>query len=122
MFNNLLNSLRSGFYNKLKYVFCKRNTKNIQILAILQKNIIITGFEIHNEKIKIFPNLKIKKILFILISKPSNNTYIKINKIKLLNNSYKLSIISTTKGLLTDFEAKCLNIGGKLLLDIKYYK
>ena len=120
MLNNLLNILRNGFKNKLKFIYCKKTNQNIKILTILQENLIILGFEIQHKKIKIYPNLKIKKIVFILISKPNNKIYISIKKLQLLNNSYEFSVISTTKGFISNIKAKTLNIGGEFLFKVKW--
>jgi len=51
------------------------------------------------------------------ISKPGRRVYIKAKDIlKVKNNNLGLSIISTSKGLMTDFNARKNNIGGEPLL------
>jgi len=116
--SNLLNNIKNGLTNKLKFVFCAKSNKNIKILVLLQKEAIITGFLIGKTSIKVFINLRIKNLKLMRISKPSNKVFVQINKIKLLNQGAGISILSTKKGIITDTKAKALNLGGELLCQI----
>jgi ribosomal protein S8 len=51
----------------------------------------------------------------IIISKPSNNRYLKLKDLYKLNYKKNLFILSTSKGLKTLLECKTNNLGGKLL-------
>lgn len=52
------------------------------------------------------------------ISKPSRRVYVGTDEIPEVLNGLGLAIISTSKGLLTDKEARAANVGGELLCEI----
>lgn len=53
-----------------------------------------------------------------LISKPSRRIYLKKDEIKQVKSGYGISIISTSKGVMTNKEAKKLGIGGEIIAEI----
>jgi small subunit ribosomal protein S8 len=52
------------------------------------------------------------------VSKPSRRVYQKSKEIKPVLNGLGISIISTSKGVLTDKQARELNVGGEVLCNI----
>ncbi len=52
------------------------------------------------------------------ISKPGQKIYVNNQEIKKVLNGYGLSIISTSRGLLTDQEARQQKLGGELMCEI----
>jgi len=52
------------------------------------------------------------------ISKPGQKIYINNQEIKKVLNGYGLSIISTSRGILTDQEARQQKLGGELMCEI----
>ena len=52
------------------------------------------------------------------ISKPGQRFYVKADKIKQVKSGYGFSIVSTSKGLMTNKEAKKAGLGGETLLEI----
>ncbi len=52
------------------------------------------------------------------VSKPGRRLYEKKSQLKPVLNGYGLSIITTSKGLLTDKEARGQNVGGEVLCTI----
>jgi len=52
------------------------------------------------------------------ISKPGRRIYIKKDQIRLIRQGFGLSIISTSKGLMTNKEAKKKGLGGEVLCHI----
>ena len=52
------------------------------------------------------------------VSKPGQKIYESAHKIKKIHGGYGASIISTSKGLMTDKEARKQKIGGEILLQI----
>lgn len=52
------------------------------------------------------------------VSKPGRRVYVSKENIPTVLNNYGLAIISTPKGLLTNFEAKKEKIGGEVLCEI----
>ncbi|MFH1780511.1 MAG: 30S ribosomal protein S8 [Candidatus Nealsonbacteria bacterium] len=52
------------------------------------------------------------------ISKPGQRIYVPAQKIKSVRGGYGISIISTSKGLMTGSEAKKQNLGGEIICEI----
>jgi small subunit ribosomal protein S8 len=52
------------------------------------------------------------------VSKPGQRIYQKIDEIKKIRGGYGLSVISTSKGLMTGKEAKVKKIGGEVICEI----
>lgn len=52
------------------------------------------------------------------ISKPGRRIYKNANEIKKVKGGYGIAIISTSRGLMTDQEAKKLKIGGEVICEI----
>jgi small subunit ribosomal protein S8 len=52
------------------------------------------------------------------VSKPGQRIYGGVHEIKKVRGGYGLSIISTSKGLMTDKDAKKQKIGGEVLLEV----
>ena len=52
------------------------------------------------------------------ISKPSRRFYISVDKIKRVRGGYGITIISTSKGLMVNKEAKKQKIGGEIICEV----
>jgi small subunit ribosomal protein S8 len=52
------------------------------------------------------------------VSRPGLRTYSKPNDFKRVKNGLGISIISTSKGVMTDKEAKAQNVGGEVLCNV----
>jgi small subunit ribosomal protein S8 len=52
------------------------------------------------------------------VSKPSCRVYAKSDRIPQIRNGFGISILSTSKGLLTDRQARKLGIGGEILCSV----
>lgn len=52
------------------------------------------------------------------ISKPGQKIYINSKEIPTILNGYGLAVLSTSKGIMTDRQAKAANIGGELMCEI----
>ena len=52
------------------------------------------------------------------ISKPSCRVYVKSNDIKPVYNGMGISILSTSKGIMTDKKARQENVGGEILCNV----
>lgn len=53
-----------------------------------------------------------------LISKPSRRMYAKKGELKLVKSGYGISVISTSKGLMTGEDSKKAGLGGELIFEI----
>ncbi len=95
------------------------------IAEIMKKHKYIEDFEVIDKK----PQKEIKIILKYVkdmpavtgvkrISKPGRRVYRGSAKIPVTLNGYGVTIVSTNKGVLTDQQARKLNVGGEILCQI----
>jgi len=100
------------------------STKKIALLEVLKKEGYIDSFEISDKKKS---NLKIKlKYLngkpvikeLKRISKPGLRQYVRRQDIPIINGGLGISIISTSKGLMTDREAREAGLGGEVICSV----
>lgn len=89
---------KQGFVEKVE----KKGKKIKKFIGIILK---------YNEKIPAISNLK-------RISKPGQRIYLPARKIKRVRGSFGIAIISTSKGLMTDREARKQKLGGEVLCEI----
>ncbi|WGH25210.1 MAG: 30S ribosomal protein S8 [Candidatus Shikimatogenerans bostrichidophilus] len=116
---NYLTLIRNACNVKKKYVEVNYSNINLNITKVLYKNYYIKYYKIHKDnKIIIFLKYinntsvlrKIKRI-----SKPSLRKYLKYKNIYKVLNGYGISIISTSLGVMTGYEAVSKKIGGEIL-------
>lgn len=98
----------------------------LKIAELLQEGGFISGFKKRGRKGK--RTLRVQLIYnsqqqagiigFKRISKPGQRIYQKSKEIKSVRNGYGVAIISTTKGLITDKEARKSNIGGEVMAKV----
>ena len=126
--SDLITQIRNGYLAKKDSVTVFSSKTKISILKILKNEHFIEDYILinNNEKIlKVKITLKyygkkeaiLKKI--IRISKPSVRIYSGYKKIPKIGNGFGLSIISTSKGIMTDKEAKNQKCGGEILCTIE---
>ena len=123
--SEMITIIRNGLASQKKEV-CVWNSKlKIEVLKILKKEKFIEDFR--KEKVqgkdRIFISLKylddtpsiseIKKI-----SKPGRRIYIDKRHIPIIKGGKGRAIISTSKGILTSYEAKKVGIGGELIIEV----
>lgn len=96
----------------------------LKITQILLKENFISDFRKAKDqkKIKIFLKYDEEKNPAISglkrVSKPGQRIYQKAKEIKKIKRGYGIAIISTSKGLLTDKEARAQKVGGEVLFEI----
>jgi small subunit ribosomal protein S8 len=73
----------------------------------VEKNILLT-LKYGNKKERVITGLK-------RISKPGLRVYVRSDEVPKVLNGLGIAIISTSKGIMTDKEARKLNIGGEVL-------
>ncbi len=80
----------------------KRGKKPFQIIKLQLK---------YNEKVPAVSGFK-------RVSRPGQRIYKKAEEIKKVRSGYGISIVSTTKGLLTDKDARKSKVGGELMVEV----
>ena len=126
--SDLLTRIRNGQQVRKGKVSCPLSNLKISILKVLKEEGYIRGYEIiEDEKGKqIEISLKyfdgkpaIKEIS--RISKPGMRVYSSVKTMPNYKNNMGISILSTSKGVMTNFSAKNANIGGEVLCRVYYY-
>ena len=116
------------FFKKFKFFlkFLLKFILDFFVSLILKKEGYIAGYKFINdskEKNNLSVNLKyengspvIKEIK--RISKPGRRIYARADSIPRIQNGLGLAIVSTSKGVMSDYEAKNNNVGGEIICKV----
>ncbi|MBW2334835.1 MAG: 30S ribosomal protein S8 [Deltaproteobacteria bacterium] len=85
--------------------------RNYKIIKDDRQGIIVIYLKYNEDKSSVIKDLK-------RISKPSCRVYSRYNKIPRVLNGLGIHIVSTSKGLLTDWEARQMGIGGEIICSV----
>ncbi len=123
---DMLTRIRNGQQRLLAKVEMPSSTLRLKILEVLKTEGFITSYYIEkkeNNKITLIVDLKyyegnpvIKDIK--RISKPGRRVYSRAASIPRIQNGLGLAIISTTKGVMSDIDARKNNIGGEVICKV----
>ena len=120
--SDLLTRIRNGQQVRKAEINCPSSNMKIAILKVLKNEGYIRGFELtENEKgkqleisLKYFDGEPaIKEIS--RISKPGMRVYSSVKNMPSFKNNMGISILSTSKGVMTNSSAREANIGGEVL-------
>ena len=118
--SNLFSKIKNGYLAKKSKIVQQKSKQSISILNILVKEGFIKSYKINSKnQLNIYLKYRKNKAVIIEIkrlSKPGKRLYI-TNK-NLYQNKKGFYIISTSIGILTDLQAKKLNVGGELICQI----
>lgn len=122
---DMLNRIRNAQMAAKEKVEIPYSKIKNKIASILHENGFILGFERKGKKNKKIIDIYLKyenKIPAISglkrISKPGQRIYKGFKELKPVKSGYGIAIISTSKGLMTDKEAKKQKIGGEVICEI----
>ena len=98
----------------------------LKILEVLKNEGFITNFHLEkkeNNKKSLMVSLKYYEGVPVIreikrISKPGRRVYSRANSIPRIQNGLGLAIISTTKGVMSDVEARKNNVGGEIICKV----
>jgi small subunit ribosomal protein S8 len=118
--SNLFSTIKNGILSKKPKITQQNSKQSKNILNILIREGFIKSYKItKNNKLEIYLKYKQNEnVLYKIqkISKPGKRVYIK-NK-DLYKKKQGFYILSTSTGVLTDLEAKKINVGGELICKI----
>ena len=118
--SNLFSKIKNGYLAKKSKIVQQKSKQSISILNILVKEGFIKSYKINSKnQLNIYLKYRKNKAVIIEIkrlSKPGKRLYI-TNK-NLYQNKKGFYIISTSIGILTNLQAKKLNVGGELICQI----
>ena len=126
---DMLTRIRNASRIRFKSVDVLMSGVNLSIAETLKKAGYISGYEVVKGEKKTHSMLKIylkyspaskqgiiKNIQ--RVSKPGRRVYANSRKIPTVLNGYGIAIVSTSRGVLTDKEARGLNVGGEILCNV----
>ncbi len=119
---DLLTRLRNGIRASKDVVTMPHSKIKENILNIMKTKGIIEDFRVTSEKniktIDVIVREGLREINFKRISKPGQRIYIKKTDLKAVKSGLGMSIISTSKGLMTNADARKANLGGEIICEI----
>lgn len=123
--SNLVSTIKNGYLANKQIVNIPVSKLNKNILTILKQEGYILNFaKVSKEPHEIFniilkyhnSNPVINEIN--VVSKPGRKIYCSSKNIPLIKNGLGMVLISTSQGVITDYEARTKNLGGEILLKI----
>jgi len=122
---DLLSRIKNGYLARVNQVRIPFSNLKQDIVRILHKNGHVVSYEIVEQdgKKEISVTLNdVRKTKYIpsfrRISRPGQRIYIKATDIKKSRNGIGIYILSTSRGVMTGYEAHSLNIGGELICEV----
>ncbi len=124
---DMLTRIRNANRVHFKYVDVMLSHMNQNLCKVLKKSGYISGYDTKKDKaghdiMRIYlkyPDIKRTSIRDIQrISKPGRRVYVTSDNIPKVLDGYGIAVISTSKGVMTDKEAKALNVGGEFLCSV----
>jgi small subunit ribosomal protein S8 len=124
---DMLTRIRNGSRVHFKSVEVLNSRINLNMAKVLKKSGYISGYDIKkdhegHEVLKLYMKYSDGKRAVITnierVSKPGRRVYVKSEKIPKVLNGYGISILSTSKGIMADKEARELSLGGELLCNV----
>lgn len=124
---DMLTRIRNANRVRFKSVDVLSSRINLNVAKVLKKSGYVSGYDIKkdargHEVLRVYlryPDTKRTVITDIQrVSKPGRRVYVKSEKIPKVLNGYGISILSTSKGIMTDKEARECNLGGELLCNV----
>ena len=122
---DMLTRIRNAIQAKHDSVVVPSNKEKLEIARILKEEGFITDFVVDGDlKKNIIITLKYgknnEKVISGLkrISKPGLRVYAQADKLPRVLNGLGIAILSTSKGVMTNKEAKAQKIGGEVLCDV----
>lgn len=126
LLSDMITRIRNGQNANLAQIFCPTSNHLESVLQVLKKEGYISDFnkvESENGKSQLVIDLKyydgepvIKKIK--RISKPGRRNYAKIAQLPQYYNGLGIAVLSTSKGVMSDYDAREANVGGEILFSV----
>jgi len=126
LLSDMITRLHNGQLAQLAVVRCPASKLLESVLEVLKNEGYIIGYKretIAKGRDELVIELKyhegeavIKEIS--RVSKPGRRTYNKISKLQRIHNGLGISILSTSHGVMSDFDAHKANVGGEVLCSV----
>ena len=120
--SDLLTRIRNGQMVRKSKVACPASKLKVSILKVLQEEGYIRGYEFsETEKgkeleisLKYFDGKPVIKEIS-RVSRPGMRVYSSVKTMPSFKNNMGITILSTSKGVMTNFAAQSANLGGEIL-------
>ena len=124
--SDMLATIRNGLLLSKEFVSTPSSKLKLNILRVLQEEGYITSFKENKirkdiKEIKIIlsyvrgkPSIK----LITRVSKPGRRVYSKLRNLPSYFKGYGVTIVSTSKGVMTDKKARTSNLSGEILCQV----
>lgn len=119
--SDVITRIRNAIMRNLNYVELPNIRVVKSIVNVLLEQGYISKFSEETECLKVqlkYMNGDAAIKQMTVVSKPSNRVYKKINEIPSYFNGLGITIVSTSKGIITDAQARELNVGGEVLCQV----
>ena len=123
---DMLTTIRNGLLLSKEFVCTPSSKVKLNVLKVLQEEGYIASFKENKIKkeikeIKIilsYVNGKSSIKLITRISKPGRRVYSKLKNLPSYFKGYGVTIVSTSKGIMTDKKARISNLSGEILCQV----
>tara|TARA_B100000315_G_C14300766_1_gene461750 strand:+ start:52 stop:441 length:390 start_codon:yes stop_codon:yes gene_type:complete len=122
--SDMLTRIKNAYMAKKRNVVLPSSKVKLNIANLLQKNGYIGGVKESGDKKKelqidlIYKNNKPALSAVKRISKPGRRIYAGARELTNVLNGYGISIVSTSKGIMTNKEARKEKIGGEIICEV----
>lgn len=123
---DFLTRIRNGILARHKSVVCPRSTLKVRIAEILQEEGYIDAVSHRGEKQEAMISMTLryddKNVNAISglrrASRPGQRRYVRAKDVPKVRNGLGIAIISTSRGVMTDREARKQGVGGEVLCEV----
>lgn len=121
---DMLTRIRNGQKSKLLHVVMPSSRLKCAVLDVLKTEGYIVSYAVDKEKKEITVELKYSKVgagaicEIHKVSKPGKRMYSAIADLKGYFNNMGINILSTSKGVMSDRDAKKHNVGGEVICKV----
>ncbi len=124
--SDMLTRIRNAHGAKKQSVIIPASKEKEAILNVLQsegyirgytREVVRTGIENLNVELKYYEG---KPVITTIqrLSKPGRRVYVGIDDLKPIGNGLGINILSTSRGIMSDVQAKQINMGGELICSV----
>jgi len=123
---DFLTVLRNGSHARLEKLTTPSSNMAVKILEILEKEGFIQGYKVFEEGGKKFVRVHLKYVKgrkpalkgVRRISTPGLRRYVGAKKVAIVQGGFGVAIVSTSQGLMTDRQAREMNVGGEFICTV----
>lgn len=125
LLSDMIARIKNGQNARLSHIMAPYSKLLVSVLEVLQREGYIMGHEVQEENNKKSIEIQLKYFegdpvirRIKRVSKPGRRTYAPIKKLEPIHNGLGISILSTSSGVMSDYEARMKNIGGEVLCSV----